>query len=506
MLLSLTPGQERTYQQLVKLSRGFPAIIMQGERETGKHLIVKKFLDGYKDCQVVTIDLCNISLTGGDKLKPGNFYQHLSSCLEEEEKESTAFTWIYIRHWDKVKEVMEDYGIDHRHFPRYALSRFIEHLELGKRQLIVTTSEGEVRLDNNKYWSIKHEVTTEDIAFLLHRVFDPSIADKFLPLAKKTKPGQLIQIINYVQTFSAPEKEVRFKEAITKLCGSQLNPDETVAETIPAINLIGMETILAAIETAIINPIEFGSDQIPLKKGIVLAGPPGTGKTSIGRWLAYRLRGRFYLVDGSVGVTGKELILTLTDVLSKACQNAPAVVFIDDVDNLFEYADTYRSFLTLLDGLENKHRSEICVIVTCMDISKIPSSLIRGGRLELCLETQLPNQVTRHKIIRLGFEKMLLLLTRFVEEKRVNSPIVERLNKEATPRFISQLATQMEGWNCADIQRYLDDVLRSTLASREKEDISTLQTLTQEIIAAIRRQYRLVRRPEERPDTSGFYS
>lgn len=498
MALVLTPNQEKTYNQLEVLAKNFTTIIIQGERETGKHTIVEKFLTEQKQAKVITIDLCALSIQEGNPLQPSNFYHHLiNQC-----KNITEPMWIYIRHWDKIKEVMEDYGIDHRYFPRYALARFSEELNIGHRQLIVTT-ENDFRLESSTYWLIKHEIKIEDIRTLLERYFDPGEVEQLMPLTKKIKPGHLNQILAYTRSFSDEDRIARFKEGIIRIYGSSLDPEETVIETIPNMNLIGMESILASIETSIITPMEFGSEYVPLKKGIVLAGPPGTGKTSIGRWLAYRLRGRIYPVDGSSGVTGNSLINTVTDTIEKAYRNAPSVVFIDDVDMLFDYPDTYRSFLTLLDGLENKHRGGVCVIVTCMDIAKIPSSLIRGGRLELCLETHLPDFETRKQILNLGFDKMMQLLTRLEEEKKINN-VTKILTRETNTKFILNLASQMGNWNCADIQRYLDDVLRIILSSKGKE-YKPLREMTREVIEDIRHQYQRIRRPEERPDISSMY-
>ena len=75
------------------------------------------------------------------------------------------------------------------------------------------------------------------------------------------------------------------------------------------------------------------------KRGVLLAGPPGTGKTTIGRALAHRLQGKFFLIDGTF-ICGHARLLRNVSIASlrSAKHNAPSVIFIDDSDVIFETA------------------------------------------------------------------------------------------------------------------------------------------------------------------------
>ena len=504
-MATLTPNQEKTCHQLRKLLAAIPAVIVHGESGTGKDHIVDKYLKEISSrVTIVRFDICDISLAENNPLHPSNFYSHLIEKLERVNPDKPSC--FYIRHWNKIKEIMEDYNINHRYFPRYALSRFIDQLKLVHQQIIVTADQ-DPRVDTAKHWSIEHRIDQEDVRFFLGQHFSQSDVEAILPHAKKAKIGHLHQAISYTKAFPDEETLFRLKEALVKIYGSSLDPARSIVETMPKINLIGLEQILETIETSIIGPMQLSLDQVPLKKGIVLAGPPGTGKTSIGRWLTYRLRGKLYLVDGYSGVSGNTLFTAINDAIEQAKRNAPAVVFIDDVDLFFDQPDTYRSFLTLLDGLENKHRGGVCIIVTCMDIAKIPSSLIRGNRLELCLETQLPDLVNRQRILRLGFDRMLQLIQRLGNEGKINSIDVGCLSRDFNnDDFVRYVASQMGSWNYADIQRYLDDVLRTILCDPNSKGVIKIRDITTKIIANVRRQYHLVRRPEEKADTTYIYS
>jgi ATP-dependent 26S proteasome regulatory subunit len=135
---------------------------------------------------------------------------------------------------------------------------------------------------------------------------------------------------------------------------------------------------------------------------VLLAGPPGTGKTTVGRALAHRLRGKFFLIDGTMIAGTPSFFGQLHAVFEAAMRNAPSVVFIDDSDVIFEGNDPglYRYLLTMLDGLESESAGGVCLVLTAMDVGSLPPALVRSGRIELWLETRLPDEAARAAILR----------------------------------------------------------------------------------------------------------
>lgn len=172
-------------------------------------------------------------------------------------------------------------------------------------------------------------------------------------------------------------------------------------------DLRGMDEMLEALEAGIVFPMEHAdlASRLKLrpKRGVLIAGPPGTGKTTVGRALARRLRGKFFILDGTVISGGPEFYERVQRIFALAKQNAPAIIFIDDSDVIFEASNEtglYRYLLTMLDGLESESPGQICVMMTAMDVGNMPPALVRSGRIDLWLETRLPDGAARAQILR----------------------------------------------------------------------------------------------------------
>lgn len=171
-------------------------------------------------------------------------------------------------------------------------------------------------------------------------------------------------------------------------------------------DLKGVDDVLRQLEIHMVLPLENAAlaDQFQLraKRGVLLHGPPGTGKTTVGRALAHRLRGKFFLMDGTFIAGTRDFYQRVQEVFQAAKENAPSIIFIDDADSIFEAGEEgglYRYLLTMLDGLENESASRVCVMMTAMNVGQLPAALVRSGRVELWLEMKLPDAAARREIL-----------------------------------------------------------------------------------------------------------
>lgn len=235
---------------------------------------------------------------------------------------------------------------------------------------------------------------------------------------------------------------------------SNTRVDEVEATTFA--QLPGHEEIIDALETHIVLPMENSAVAARMglkpKRGVLLYGPPGTGKTSIGRALAHHMRGKFFLIDGSiVSEPPAQFFAKVQRVIQEAKDNAPSVLFIDDADVLFSIehiSGLSRYLLTLLDGLESETSRNVCVMMTAMNVKLIPDALLRSGRVELWLETKVPVAAIRARI-----------LQRWMGNELPQSQALD----------FDELAQMTEGFTPADLRRLVADAKALCAADLARE-------------------------------------
>src|ERR1039457_6023859 len=134
----------------------------------------------------------------------------------------------------------------------------------------------------------------------------------------------------------------RFTEYLTAQ-NMTSNVELEQVESVDWKDLKGFDDVIQALEAKIALPFEnralAAELQLRPKRGVLLAGAPGTGKTTIGRALAARLKSKFFLIDGTVIAGTCYFYDRVKEIFEAAKRNAPSVVFIDDGDLIFENSE-----------------------------------------------------------------------------------------------------------------------------------------------------------------------
>jgi transitional endoplasmic reticulum ATPase len=181
----------------------------------------------------------------------------------------------------------------------------------------------------------------------------------------------------------------------------------------------GLDDAKRELVRAVYWPLEyadrFAAMGIEPPSGVLLYGPPGTGKTLLARAAATLSDANFIPVNGPelldkyVGESEK----AVRDLFATARENAPAVIFFDEVDAISPKRrgdDTgagervVSQLLTELDGLEPL--TDVAVIAATNRPDTIDEALLRPGRIEKSVETPLPNGDARREILRIHADGM----------------------------------------------------------------------------------------------------
>ena len=174
----------------------------------------------------------------------------------------------------------------------------------------------------------------------------------------------------------------------------------------------GMEDTIRALREMVELPLRYPELFIRLgvepPKGVLLHGPPGTGKTRLAQAVANESDAEFFTINGPeiMGSGYGESEKRLREVFEEASRAAPAIIFIDEIDSIAPKRTQVpgeaekrlvAQLLTLMDGLEK--RANLVVIAATNRPDAIDEALRRPGRFDREIVIGVPDERGRREIL-----------------------------------------------------------------------------------------------------------
>ena len=407
--ITLSPAQRKAADGvLLALERGDFAVV-QDYGSDGKTTVLES----------VNRELGGIRVGARDFLSKLAAYEPLAieeAFLDLVDSKMAEHDLVIIDDLHLLKYVVEGGQYGRQHLFDVALSAIFSKAIFGDRKLLFATDHIPEPVLNRAHSSTIADFAPADFECICGAYLDPA-ARRRLDFGEihRFAPSLNAHQLRKAAVWLSHEPGVDTARFLHYLETHNLVSNVEIEEVEPVTwnDLRGVDDLIQALEAKIALPFENRELAAELglkpKRGVLLAGPPGTGKTTIGRALAHRLKGKFFLVDGTMIAGSHNFYVEINRLFDAAKRNAPSIVFIDDADVIFggdKESGLYRYLLTKLDGLESASSGRVCVMMTAMEPSDLPAAILRSGRVELWLETKLPDDAARAEIFRGKLESM----------------------------------------------------------------------------------------------------
>ncbi|QHS18041.1 proteasome-activating nucleotidase Pan2 [Halopenitus persicus] len=309
-----------------------------------------------------------------------------------------------------------------KHFRRIVqvneeLERRLEDAETQRDQLQDDVDElkreNEVLKTSSLYIASVEEHTDEGVVIKQHGNNQEVLTETATSVNGDLEPGDRVAINDSfaIQTVLDDETDAR-----AQAMEVDASPDVTYAD-------IGgideqIREVREAVEDPLENPEAFETVGVEPPSGVLLHGPPGTGKTMLAKAVANESDATFIKMAGSELVRkfigeGSRLV---RDLFELAADREPAVIFIDEIDAVAskrtdsktsgdaEVQRTMMQLLSEMDGFDD--RGEIRIMAATNRFDMLDEAILRPGRFDRLIEVPKPDAAARERILEIHTEDM----------------------------------------------------------------------------------------------------
>ncbi|WP_128476648.1 proteasome-activating nucleotidase Pan2 [Halorussus pelagicus] len=273
--------------------------------------------------------------------------------------------------------------------------------------------ENETLKTTSLYVATAEELTDDGIVIKQHGNNQEVLTEVSPKLREQIESGDRVAVNDSftVQTILEAEKDAR---------AQAMEVDESPEVTYDEIGGLEEQTreVREAVEQPLENPEQFEAVGIEPPSGVLLHGPPGTGKTMLAKAVANETDATFIKMAGSELVQkfigeGAKLV---RDLFELASEREPAIVFIDEIDAVAskrtdsktsgdaEVQRTMMQLLSEMDGFED--RGEIRIVAATNRFDMLDRAILRPGRFDRLIEVPDPDAEARRKILEIHTRDM----------------------------------------------------------------------------------------------------
>jgi transitional endoplasmic reticulum ATPase len=270
--------------------------------------------------------------------------------------------------------------------------------------------------------------------------------------------------IDLVVTGMSPSSEavIITRQTTVNLSDTPAKETEAAAPRVTYEDIGGLGDAIKQVREMIELPLKypelFEKIGVEAPKGVLLHGPPGTGKTLIAKAVANETNANFYTLSGPEIMSKYygQSEENLRQIFNEATENAPSIVFIDEIDSIAPKRGEARGdverrvvaqLLALMDGL--KERGKVVVIGATNRINDLDEALRRPGRFDREIEIGIPDRAGRREILTIHTRGMPVdeevNLDHFADVTHGYSGAdIEALSKEAAMRALRRVLPDID--------------------------------------------------------------